>query len=299
MLRAQQCRLLDPKTQESYYHKITARYMQFCAEHSKDLNEAFASLDLNENTSASTDATRNPPVRSTSPLNKGLCAGSNGRPSFSADHSIAKAADELSTILVSLRKLREGLLATSKTAPSPLFSQRVHVFNVRLAILAHHPPSYHPSLRYLLFVLQSRLYPLPVSELREMITYLILDMALREADLHGAYALRVRARKMCNYQSYEVDQILGAVVHDNWALFWKMWNTVDGYMRALMFWHLTALRSTSLKAIGKSYHKASIQYILRSVCGNEMSWDQLTEKEGIGWIKDGDVAIIRKPKPRV
>src|SRR3954451_2125683 len=40
-------RLLNVKTQESYYHQITARYSQFCAQHSKDLNEAFESLSLN------------------------------------------------------------------------------------------------------------------------------------------------------------------------------------------------------------------------------------------------------------
>lgn len=121
-------------------------------------------------------------------------------------------------------------------------------------------------------------------------------MAIRETDLHGAYALRIRARDLYKYRSYEVDQILKAIVRTNWTLFWKMWNTVDGYIRALMFWHLETLRNTALKAIGKSYHKASIQYILQSVCGKGMSWDELVEKEGVGWIKNGDVAIIRKPK---
>ena len=34
------CRLLEQKTQESYYNKIVARYMQFCTHHSKDLESA-------------------------------------------------------------------------------------------------------------------------------------------------------------------------------------------------------------------------------------------------------------------
>ena len=38
---ASSIRLLDVKIQESYYHKIVARYMQFCTQHSKNLEEAF------------------------------------------------------------------------------------------------------------------------------------------------------------------------------------------------------------------------------------------------------------------
>lgn len=42
--------------------------------------------------------------------------------------------------------------------------------------------------------------------------------------------------------------------------------------------------------------KCSIQWILQSVSGKEMTWDELVEKESVGWIKQGEVAVIRKPK---
>lgn len=298
-------RLLDTKTQETYYHKITARYMQFCTQNSKNLHEAFTSLSLNDSTPAPAPQAQNlSSSRWAVPSARPTTAGYGSKNATTSKASNVNAsvspepAEELSVILTALRKLREAILATSANAPSPAFSQRVHVFNIRLAILALHPESYHASLRYLLTSLHSQAHPLPVSELREMTAYLILDTALRVGNLIGAHAIRVRAKERWRFRDRDVDLILKAAVSNNWPLFWRIRNRVDGYIRAIMHWKVEALRMTVLKAIGRSYMQCDVDWILQSTTGGEMSWEDLVKKEDIGWLRDGNTAIIRKPKPK-
>ncbi|KIW99346.1 uncharacterized protein Z518_11334 [Rhinocladiella mackenziei CBS 650.93] len=262
LMTANQPRLLDPKTQESFYNKIVARYTQFCTRYSSDLDSAFASLSLDESRSAST-------------------------PSPSA---------ELSTILLALRKLREGLLAGSASTPSPVFSQRVHVFNIRAAILALHPPGYHASLLHLLFVLHTPAHPLPRPELVEMTTYLILDTAIRQNDLPQAYALRYNSRIKFGFQSRIVDSILKSIVMADWVTFWRVRQNVDGYVRAILYWHIDHQRKMVLKAIGRCYYNCDIKWILQCSTGGELSWEELVKLEGVSWIREGDKVVIRKSK---
>ncbi|RVX72990.1 hypothetical protein B0A52_03343 [Exophiala mesophila] len=297
-------RLLDIKTQETFYNKIVARYMQFCTHHSKDLDTAFASLSLDQGPSSSSDPSRNPPVRPIPLSANGPASAPRDGPPLAPPPQhvrpgVAAPSSELSAILTALRKLREGLLATSRNAPSPVFSQRVHVFNIRVAILAFHPPSYHASLLHLLFVLHTPEYPLPRSELVEMTTYLILDFATRQNDISSAYALRYNSRAKFGYDSRITDELLRAFVNDDWVTFWRNRRKVDGYVRAILYWHEETLRRLSLKAIGRSYLACDVNWILDSATGGEWTWQQLVEVEDVGWIRDGDRIIIRKPKARV
>lgn len=276
--------------------------MQFCTQHAKNLDEAFASLSCSEQAGNVTPASRDSAavvaqLSETHPVTSAYDIRANSALSSNTNERVtSKSAEELSMILTALRKLREGILATSSTAASPMFSQRVHIFNIRLAILALHPESYHASLRYLLSKLHSRDHPLPQSELREMTSYLILDTALRLGDLNEAYRMRVRARAAFNFVNRDVDQILRAVVSNDWPLFWRMRSKVDGYMRGIMYYQLEAIRKTTLKVIARSYLKCDIKWIVRSATGDEMDWDELVVQEDIGWLRDGDIAIVRKPK---
>lgn len=292
-------RLLSLKHQENYYQKITHRYMQFCTKHAKNLDEAFMSLSISdEQTPASRDSaaviaqlSETRPITPAHNVRSGNMQDTGNRAGMANE-----TAKELSVILTALRKLREGILATSHTVASPLFSQRVHIFNIRLAILALQPEHYHASLRYLLGKLHSQDCPLPRSELTEMTSFLILDTALRLGDIIEAYAIRSRARTAFKYANRYVDQILQAVVHQDWPLFWRIRTRVDGYMRAIMHYHLESIRKTTLKTIGKSYLKCDIKWIIQSTTGGEMDWDELVVREDIGWLRDGDNAIVRKPK---
>ncbi|EXJ69688.1 uncharacterized protein A1O5_06759 [Cladophialophora psammophila CBS 110553] len=296
-------RLLDLKSQESFYNKIVARYMQFCTRHSKDLDSAFASLNLDEGQSPPLNPTKKPPGKPTIPqparapslLQQDFIAPTNAQ-STSAPTPLP--ASELSIILLALRKLREGLLASSISAPNPVFSQRVHVFNIRVAILALHPEGYHPSLLHLLSVLHTPEHPLPRSELVEMTTYLILDTAIRQHDLYQAYALKYNSRVRFGFRSRVVDSILKSLIMGDWATFWRVRQKVDGYVRAILYWHLEAQRKTVLKAIGRAYYTCDVNWILQSATGSQLNWEELVKIEDIGWMREGDKVVIRKPKAK-
>jgi hypothetical protein len=197
---------------------------------------------------------------------------------------------------MSLRKLREALLASASTANSPVFSQRVHVFNIRLAILAFHPPSYYPPLLHLLFVLHTPQDPLPMTELNEMTVYLILDLACRQGEMASAYSLRSNSKLKWGLQSRTVDSVLAAIATGNWVAFWRVRRRVDGYVRAVLLWQVEQLRKSTLKAFGRAYMGCDLKWILASATGGEMGWDELVEREKVGWVRDGSKVTIRKPK---
>ena len=277
--------------------------MQFCTAHSKDLESAFASLSTDSDVPASAGAAANPPPNANTA--RGRQQGSvppertSSSPMRAADPTRPpEASGELSMILMALRKLREALLATSESAPSPVFSQRVHVFNIRLAILALHPPSYYPSLQHLLTDLHTAAYPLPTPELSEMTTYMILDLACRQNDLAGAYRLRAHRRQSQQYESKVVDSILASIITSNWVGFWRIRRKVDGYIRTILSWAAEDVRRTSLKAIGRTYLTCDLTWVLKVSSGGEFSWEQLREKENVGWILEGEKVIIRKVKAK-
>ncbi|KAJ5155497.1 SAC3/GANP/Nin1/mts3/eIF-3 p25 [Penicillium capsulatum] len=275
--------LRDHQAQVDYFKRITKRYLEFCSDHRRDLDAALASLPLNR----SNDATSNPPAAQPSPK-----LNSTGKP-------IPQPSTELSTLLLSLRKLREAIMATAATTPIP-FAQQVHVFSIRLAIRARHPPSYYPSLKHSLHQLHSDSHPLPDSEYKDLVSYLILDYACREEDMVSAFELRARARQEHGFRSQTVDQVLDAVMHDNWIVFWQVYNRVDSYLRAVMNWAVDRVRRHALKAVGSAYFNVHVSWILGGCTGDEenWTWEKLVATEKLGWEKEGDRVIIRRPKAR-
>uniref|UniRef100_A0A093VCL1 Putative mannan endo-1,4-beta-mannosidase A n=1 Tax=Talaromyces marneffei PM1 TaxID=1077442 RepID=A0A093VCL1_TALMA len=278
--------------------------------HSHDLEAAWASLPA----SASADATKNPPSN--------LPALPIGKPSAkpaprddSAEDLIAKTeslslsgkqtaekqrppAAELSTLLMSLRKLREGILATSSTTPVA-FQQQIHIFSIRFSILARHPPSYFSSLRYLLDNLHTNSHPLSVHDLTDFTSYLILDYACRQNSLAPAYTLLVQAREKHGFKSPVVDQVLNALTHDNWISFWRIQKEVDGYVRAIMGWATDHMTKQALKAAGRTYLSVNANWLLRTSTGEQgWTWQRLADKEKLGWQLEGDSVIIRKPRAK-
>ncbi|GES58408.1 SAC3/GANP/Nin1/mts3/eIF-3 p25 [Aspergillus terreus] len=274
-------KLLDHTTQEKYYAQITRRYFEFCARHSEDLDAAWASLPI----SASGDATKNPPA-----------AFPQTKSDRSTKSHIPSASAELSTLLLSLRKLREAVLATASTIPVS-FSQRVHLFSIKLSIQAKHPPSYFPSLRYVLEKLHTTSHPLPEPQLRDVISYLILDYACRQEDLVAAFELRAQARSRHSFQSDTVDRVLTALAHDNWVVFWQVRRVVDSPTRAVMDWAADRVRRHALKAVGSAYLNVGVQWVTEGCTGDKgWTWEALAEKEKLGWEKEGDKIIIKRPR---
>ncbi|KAJ6115792.1 hypothetical protein N7523_006209 [Penicillium sp. IBT 18751x] len=276
-------KLLDYPAQKEYFDKITKRYLQFCAHHKEDLDAALASLPIN----SSNDATSNPPAAAPSSKSSPAVKG------------VPPPSAELSTILLSLRKLREAALATSSSTPVE-FSQKLHYFSIRLSILAQHPPSYFPSLRYSLDKLHSKSHPFEDSEVKELVTYMILDYACRQEDMSAAFDLRARARREHGFHSQTVDQVLTALMNDNWIVFWRVRKTVDSYVRAVMNWAVDRVRRHALKAVGSAYLNVHVSWIVGGCTGGDgdWTWEKLVETEKLGWQKEGDKVIIRRPKPR-
>ncbi|KAJ5132754.1 hypothetical protein N7448_006912 [Penicillium atrosanguineum] len=259
-------KLLDYPAQKEYFDKITKRYLQFCADHKEDLDAALASLPI----SSSNDATSNPPAAAPSSKSSPAVKG------------VPPPSAELSTILLSLRKLREAALATSSSTPVD-FSQKVHYFSIRLSILAQHPPSYFPSLRYSLDKLHSTSHPFEDSEVKELVTYMILRLCMPT-----------------RRHSQTVDQVLTALMNDNWIVFWRVRKGVDSYVRAVMNWAVDRVRRHALKAVGSAYLNVHVSWVVGGCTGDDgdWTWDKLVETEKLGWQKEGDKVIIRRPKPR-
>lgn len=206
---------------------------------------------------------------------------------------------ELSRLLLALRKLREAILSTSTKTPVE-FAQRVHVFSIRLSILAQHPPSYFHSLKYCVDTLHSKSHPFDDSEVKELLSYLILDYACRQSDMVAAFDLRARAKREYGFHSQTINRILAALMHDNWVVFWQIRREVDSYFRAVMNWAGDRVRRHALKAVGSAYLNVHVSWIVGGCTGDEekWTWDKLVETEKLGWQKEGEKIIIRRPKPR-
>lgn len=261
-------RLLDFKTQENYYDKIVERYMQFCAAAGRgdDLANAFASMSLD-------GGTPNPPLPN------------QLRGVASIPEQASSTSKQLSTILMAMRKLREGLVASARTDP---FAQRAYIFIIRAAILTRHMESYHPALLHLLRRIHEAA-PLAASLHHEFVSYYILDLACRQGDLAAAYA----ARNLYQYRDRRVEQVLTALTHDNWYLFWMIKTLVDGYQKRLMEWADNGIRIHALKCLGKSFLSIEKAYVEKVT---DREWDVLRETNKIGWELEGDKVIIRKIK---
>lgn len=191
------------------------------------------------------------------------------------------------------------MLAASKTTPVA-FAQRVHVFSIRLSILARHPPSYSPSLEHTLKKLHSQTHPLPDAEVKELVTYLILDYACREEAMALAFELRAQARRDYGFQSEAVDRVLEALIQDNWVVFWQVHKSVDSYQRAVMDWAVDRMRRHALKAVGSAYLNVHVSWVVGGCTGDDGSWtwERLVETENLGWEREGDKIVIRRPKAR-
>ncbi|EGD84031.1 hypothetical protein H112_07711 [Trichophyton rubrum D6] len=288
--------LLNVKAQFAYYERIMERYLKFCNDYSSDIDAAFASLPKY----STEDATKNPPVADTSTANKESQPNQAPQNKSSRPETLSDSASkDLSVLLLSLRKLREGVVATASETPLE-FAQHVHVFCIRMGILAAHPPSYYVPLRRLLHELNEPSSALSESDLHEFTSYLILDYVCRRSDLNLAFELRAKSKAAFGYYNITVDNIVSALLHDNWVLYWKSGRHVDGYTRSLMSWSDSYMRRRALKAIAKTYLTADIRFIIECCTGSPdgCTWEELVKLEGIGWRREGDKAVIRIRKPK-
>jgi hypothetical protein len=260
--------------QESYYSKIFDRYMQFCASTGSDagaLNRAFESLSFEE--------------RPATKRVNGLRAKSEYEKEVARKE--AQTRGELSVILMAMRKLREGLIASGRIDE---FAQQAYVFIIRASILSSTFESYQPALLHLINRIEP-VTPLAAHELHEFLGYHILDLACRLGEYESAFMFR----KKWNYKDDKVEGVLKALVHDDFISFWRLKDRVDGHQRKLMAWAEPSVRKHALKCLGQSYLSLDKRFV--EVCGGR-SWEELKSHDGIGWELDGQRVTVRRVRPK-
>lgn len=239
--------------------------MKFCASTGggEPLEAAFASMTLSNAPQASSAELsalqRNPPA--------------------------AERPNDLPNIHLAMRKLREGMLGSGRR---DIFAQRAYIFMIHASILTKQWESYQPALLHLLFGIHPYV-PLSASELREFVTYYILDLVCRQDDFAEAFVVKRRF----DHKDTRVNGVISSLIHDDWPRFWRLRRAVDGYQRSLMSFAEGHVRTHALKCIGRSYMSAPRSYIEHSA---DSSWSKLAE-DGLGWQLQADgTVMIRKPK---
>lgn len=288
--------------------------MKFCsaAGHGEELDKRFASLTVSEGDSVASQqriSTAMPPsIRATA--RTGLSSSkyaaisdldggdrliqSPATQALKVDATAEDTSTELQRILSALRKLRESITATHR---HDSFSQRCYIFMIRACILTKSWESYHPALLYLLGNIHKHT-PLGQSELREFVTYRILDEACRIGDLAEAHRQSLAWNRYAHVQLVDakVVSLLKSLVYDNWHQFWRIRRAVDGYQRSLMSWAEEPMRLHALKCVGRAYFTVDKMFI-EQCTGSD--WTSLLEM-GVAWElqHDGKSVTVRKPKSR-
>lgn len=209
---------------------------------------------------------------------------SSDAPTAEALQNPDKSSD-LTHILMALRKLREGIVASKRCDE---FAVQAYMFGIRLSVLVKQPESYHPALLYLLKYLHPR-HPLSSVELQEVVGYQILDAACRRNSLGEAYTIRQQYK----IKDSKIDHALQALTHGNYILFQRVQHAVDGHRARLMEFAEADMRMRTLKAFGKAYLGVDLAF-LEKVTGRK--WEALRKEDGVGWELDEDRVTIRRIK---
>ena len=202
-----------------------------------------------------------------------------------ADPPFDAPQKDLSTLMMAMRKLREGIVASKRV---DAFSIQAYIFCIRLSILVKHMESYHPAILHLLNRMHFIL-PLTATELQEFVGYLVLDLACRQNELAQAYEVRHHYR----LRDPKVDAVLRALAHDNYFLFWRAKRSVDGHKAKIMEFAEDEMKKQTLKCLGRSYLNIDLPALEQYT---NASWPTLTKEYSVGWQLEGTKVIIRKPK---
>lgn len=193
----------------------------------------------------------------------------------------------LSLLTMSMRKLREGIVASHRVDE---FSTQVYIFVIRLSILLRQWESYLPALSHLIFSIHPR-RPLSKLELQEFASYFVLDLACRQGDLAEANRMRLHFQ----IRDAKIGKVLKAIVYDDYVGFWRLLRSVDGHRAKVMEFAEEGMRLHALKCIGRAYFQVPKLFVEAMTSS---TWKELVEKHKVGWELNGEEVIIRKPKVR-
>lgn len=202
-----------------------------------------------------------------------------------ADTAPDASQKDLSILMMAMRKLREGIVASNRVDE---FSIQAYIFCIRLSILMKHMESYHPAILHLLKNMHPVL-PLTATELQEFVGYLVLDLACRQNELAQAYSVRHSYR----LHDSKVDAVLRALAHDNYYLFWRVKRSVDGHKAKIMEFAENEMKKQTLKCLGRSYLNIDLSALEQYT---NTSWPLLIKEYGVAWQLEGAKVVVRKPK---
>ena len=248
---------MDFRTQESYFESLEVRYNQIQSTHGVEigLHNAFASLSL---------VSKSLP----SPISNKI------RPSTS---------DELSMILIAMRKIREAIVASNRHDG---FAVKAYIWMIRATILLGHMESYLPALLHLLYKIHP-IKPLAGPEYHEILGFYVLDLACRQDDLAAAWGIKSRY----GLADVRIEPVLKAIIHGNWCRFWSLHDLVNAHQKALMECAGNRMRMHTLKCFGKTYISVERIFIEKSV---QRPWEELREEDNLLWHSDRNIVIIRR-----
>jgi len=270
--------LLNFQTQEKCQKQIVKKYLEFCGASGGpgQLESEFAKLAVTP--------LNNPHAVTVNPA---ISQAQRDSPK-NATYANARNA-EISSILLSMRKLREGIVASGRIDK---FAVDVYKFQIRAAILMQQVDTYHPALLHLLYTMHP-VTPLSSLERQEFGAYHMLHLAGYREDYGQALAAK-REFRVADKRSL---QALDSMIHGNYWSYRAARNRVDQYLGRLMDYAEHRMRRAMLKCIGAAYFTVELAYI-EIVAG--MSWKRLQEEYQVGWElnEDTNVVTIRRPRSK-
>lgn len=211
------------------------------------------------------------------------------RPAPSKNHIFNDARNgELTSILLSMRKLREGITSSRR---ADAFAVDVFKQHIRAAILVQQFESYHAALKYLLYEIHPQ-RPLSPQDLQEFAVYYVLHLAAKLEDYADAFAVRAEF----NVTDQRALQAVRAMIHGNYWSYRAARKRVDQYMGRLMDFAEERVRKRMLKCIGATYFTIEVGY-LELVSG--MSWARLVAECGVGWELDPATGTVTVKRPKL
>ena len=292
--------LLDFRAQEEYFdHILTASHQARApgiesgilededGDANGRLSEAFNRVSISNDSNPANSTSEKSPHNHQHVINSYPRSSRLVSPEASGTHPKVTSTPK---ILFSLRKLREGIVASHRTDS---FALGIFHFVIRFSILQHAPDSYHPSLLSLLGN-RSLLKLMSKQARKEMAGYLVLDLACRQEDLPAAYQTALlRGLLNGNNRNNPVRTTLRCTVRGDFWRFFAMKTHLDQYHRVLVSYADERMRKLAIGCLSRAYLKVDRVFV-ESATG--LGWEILKVRQGLMWEEDGRVLVIKKAK---
>lgn len=261
-------RLLNPRVQEDYFDHILSRYTHLhkSSEDPVDsIEQGLLSMSLKDQIDCEGWAD--------------FCSKFSSK----ALQSPAQQPMDTSTVLAAMRKLREGLVASSRL---DVFSHQVYFFIIYATILIGNFESFHPALLHLIRVIFAR-SDIAKTQKDEFVGFYILDLACRQGNLRKAF--ETRHVYACNDQN--INKLLMALVRGDWRLYWKTYEVMNVYQKKLLQASHEMMRQHTINCVSASYLSVRRDFLEEAARSPWRDISRLTPKT---WELDGEQILVRR-----